>query len=136
MKPRYKEFFIFQMNEMLASKGDNSSSASSSQSDLSTVETLDSNSSHTASLASINNCKCRNQTNKKLDSTDIQSNNLLPSDQSYPLTQGVVTVTACCGRNQKGCCKDIPNGSIDNSISGLSDMTIESKKPDPSILDF
>ena len=122
------------MNEMLASKGDNSSSASSSQSDLTSVDSLDSNSTNTASLAGINNCKCGSQSNKKLVITDIQSNDLSQTDQSNPLTQN--DMTSCCGRNQKGCCKDILNGRIDNNISGLSNMTIEAKRPDPSILDF
>ena len=129
-----KKLVVFQMAEMLGDKGDNLSSASSSQSDLSTVDSLDSSSSHTVSLAGINNCKCRNQSNKKLSNSDIQSNHVSQTDQSNLFTQNHMTG---CGRDQTGYCKmDILNGSIDNSISGISNMTIEAKKPNSAILDF
>ena len=123
------------MAQMLADGGDNLSSASSSQSDLSTVDPLDSSSSHSNSLAGINHCKCRNQSNQKLVSSDNQSDHASQTDQSDSVTQS--HVTACYGKNRSDCCKmDHLNGSIDGSISGISNINLGAKKLDPALLDF
>ena len=108
------------MAQMLADSEDNMSSASNSTSDLSHVDSLVSCSSDVESLADKNSCHCRNQ-----------SNPISTKDQSHD------QLNVCCQDGQSGCGKnDQMNKIMENNIQDISKMNLDSKKPDPRLLDF
>lgn len=118
------------MAEMLSSDKDEEMSSSNCLSDLSIADSVASCSSDVELLADRNSCSCKNRSPQTVTSCQNQSNLLYQKDQSN-------SVTAGCAVGQSGCFKrDQSDDLTENDIRTMSNVNLNSKKPDAALLDF